>query len=103
VAPGTEILVSTPCHLKPYVRFSLIRLSDNPRLTAFRGSHRICLPGPPQWNQQRRAENTFRPPSIACAAALVMYTAGVIGPRGHAPSLTSPLGMVEAEVLYHNS
>ena len=29
VAPGTEVLVSTPCHIKPYVRYSLIRLADN--------------------------------------------------------------------------
>jgi hypothetical protein len=28
VAPGTGILVSTPCHLKPYVKFSCRRLSD---------------------------------------------------------------------------
>jgi hypothetical protein len=28
-----------------------------------------------------------------------MYTTGVIGSRGHAPSLTSPPGTVEAEVL----
>ena len=29
LAPDTAVLVSTPCHIKPYVRFSLIRLSDN--------------------------------------------------------------------------
>ena len=34
MAPGTEMLVSTPCHIKPYVRYSLIRLSDQVHPTA---------------------------------------------------------------------
>ena len=31
---GCHILVSIPCHLEPYVRFSLIRLSDRFRQSA---------------------------------------------------------------------
>jgi len=36
-------LVSTPCHLEPDVRFSLIRLSDNLRPEAFKTSFRSAL------------------------------------------------------------
>jgi hypothetical protein len=42
---------------------------------------------------------SFWPLGIACAGVVVMYLLGVVGLVGHAPSLTSPLGMVEAEAL----
>jgi hypothetical protein len=35
MAPWISVLVSIPCHLEPYVRFSLIRLSDNLLPTAY--------------------------------------------------------------------
>jgi hypothetical protein len=43
MAPGILILVSIPCHLEPYVRFSLIRLSDNLHLGAFKRSNLLSL------------------------------------------------------------
>jgi len=38
MAPGILVLVSIPCHIEPDMRFSLIRLSDNLRLGAFKTS-----------------------------------------------------------------
>src|SRR3990172_7984931 len=39
------------------------------------------------------------PPGRVCAGVVVMGRAGVVGPSGHAPSLTSPPDMVEAGAL----
>jgi len=36
MAPGTQVPVSIPCHLEPYVRFAIIRLSDSLLLAAFK-------------------------------------------------------------------
>src|SRR4026209_274647 len=43
--------------------------------------------------------DTSWPPGIACAEVLATFLADVVGLFGHAPSLTSSLSVVEAEVL----
>src|SRR5215813_7458005 len=40
---GTAVLVSAPCHIEPYVKFALIRLSDSLRLAAFEVMTHIVL------------------------------------------------------------
>ena len=76
---GLAMLVSIPCHIEPDVRFSLIRLSDNLLLAAFKD----CS----SW-----------PSSIACAGILVIELRVWLALR-HAPSLTSSLSLVEGETL----
>jgi len=43
VAPGTEILVSTSCHLEPNMRFALIRFTNSLRHAAFEVTSRSLL------------------------------------------------------------
>ena len=49
-------------------------------------------------HQARRAALTFWHSGLVCAEVLVMFI-GVVGPKGHAPSLTVPLDLVEGEAL----
>jgi hypothetical protein len=43
VALGTEVLVSTSCHLEPNMRFALIRFTNSLRLAAFEVTSRSLL------------------------------------------------------------
>ena len=119
MAPRTEVQVSIPCHIKPYVRFSLIRLSDNLPPRAFKADVRIfpversarCASPPSRPATEYRVgicDHTMHgtvgscsswPPGIACAGVVVISLSGVVGRLRHAPSLTSSLGSVEAEAL----
>ena len=80
-----------PYHRRPRSRHSLVLLARP--ATEYRAGR-----------GDRRAHGTvgsgsFWPLGIACAGVVVTYLLGVVGLVGHAPSLTSPLGAVEAEVL----
>jgi len=91
------IPVSIPCHLEPYVRFSLIRISDN----LLPGAYTVRTLSPfSACHIKPESRAAFAWPSgIACAGVLVICLRVLLALFGHAPSLTSPLSTVEVESL----
>jgi len=70
VAPGTEALVSTPCHIKPYMRFSLIRLSDNVRPTTCKAVDRF-VPVDRSMPDRSAAPTPQTPPALASISTVL--------------------------------
>lgn len=96
-----HILVSIPCHLELYVRFSIIRLSDDLLPAAFKVLYRFSLLDGRCGHRVHETVGfcSYWPPGIACAGVLVICPWVLLALLRHTPSLTSSLSMVEAEVL----
>jgi len=90
-------LVSIPCHLEPDLRFSLIRLTDNLLPVACTVPTHDPLYNLPHQISLIRFHCLAHRHSLRCPFR--EFSLGVIGPFGHAPSLTNSLDLVEVGSL----